>query len=202
MHSHTEPKQWFCREIPAGEVFTPHSGLETFYFLANYKPFPEFPSIRRMHGEVIRRDNCKKRRKDHLYPRVAQRRGMQRGKEKWKKPYFLRVASCVTGYSEVPSPAPGTCRQPALCWERGVAWLHLLDGEKREDRSRVAHGWRLLPLSTWVPSAALHRLAVGCPVIISYVKSSPQRTNAFLHGSEHFGFIPGNCCRTILLNMK
>lgn len=51
-----------------------------------------------MHGEVIRRDNCKEPRKDHLYPQVAQRRGMQRGKEEWKKPYFLRVADCVTGY--------------------------------------------------------------------------------------------------------
>lgn len=59
---HETHTQFFHRETLARKILTLHSGLEIFYFLANYVSFPGFFSIR-MHGEVILRD--REPRKDH-----------------------------------------------------------------------------------------------------------------------------------------
>lgn len=59
-----EPTQFFHRKTLARKILILRSGLDIFYFLANYVSFPEFFLIR-MHGEVILRDNYREPRKGH-----------------------------------------------------------------------------------------------------------------------------------------
>ena len=61
---HGAHTQSFHRETLARKILTLHSGLDIYYFLANYVSFPELFSIR-MHGEVILRDNYREPRKNH-----------------------------------------------------------------------------------------------------------------------------------------
>lgn len=63
------------------------------------------------------------------------------------------------GVVESPSPAPGTFRQPPLCWEHGVTSLLYC-----EEHQECSH-WRLL-MRAWV-FQWLCCMAGGSPVIIS-----------------------------------
>lgn len=130
----------------------------------------------------------------HVYLQMTQRRAMQGRRRNEISLIFLVWQIVGLGVVESPSPAPGTFRQPPLCWEHGVTSLLYC-----EEHKECSH-WRLLLLRAWVLQW-LCCMAGGSPVIISWVKSSPQRAGMSLQGSEHFWFILDNCCWAILLNV-
>lgn len=78
MHGHVGSEQIDRRETLAQNGPSPHSALEIFYFLANYKSFPEFRSRRRLGREAVLTDNDKAAQARSPCPQIRARAVVQR----------------------------------------------------------------------------------------------------------------------------
>lgn len=148
-----------------------------------------------------------KPRKDTLYPKLeygqwAGEGGRRKQNIDMEDTYFLGVVNCGTMCGEITK--PDTCHGRAtysftLNMKYGVFICSVM--RHIAVPSQTTRGWWFLLFLNGVPAAYLRCVALGCPVIISCIKSSPQRANLLLQGGEYVWFTLGRCRCAVLLNM-